>query len=65
MGQSPTILRERKLDARTLHSFKLWVQNTHNRKAYVKKGKTKTLREDGIQGPFLKIILYEVQSEVW
>lgn len=41
MGQSPKILRERKLDPRMLHPFKLQVQDTHNGKAYVKKGKTK------------------------
>lgn len=52
-------LRERKLDPRTLYPSKFLVQNTHNMQSYAKKEKTKTLREDGIQEPFLKILLHE------
>lgn len=52
MGQSPKALQER-------DPSELLVQNTYNRKAYVEKEKAKTLREDGIQEPFSKILLHE------
>lgn len=52
IGQSPKALRKR-------DPSELPVQNTDNRKAYAKKEKAKTLRENGIQEPFLKILLHE------